>query len=525
MLIAERLAETARLFPDREAVVCEDNRISWRELDTRVARMARGLLSLGVRAGDFVVLQLPNSLAYLVAFYGALRIGAVVVPTNPRYQTRELAHILRDCQARVIIMHLVEPKDLQAMRMELPTLRHVLMAKGTPEVTDAIALDPWLDAQAPYWPELPPVVAAAPATCLYTAGTTGQPKGALLSHAGLLWDFDQARQRFRVTEGDRFLCVLPLFHSYAQMACLLACLSTGATLVITPQFRPEAVVRMIAAEQISIFPGVPAHFAALLTAIRPDSAVDFRSLRVAVTGGAAMPLAVLNTLQERYGVSVLEGNGPTEAGPLAYLNPEEGVRKPGSVGLPVPGVEVRIAGAHDEELACGTPGEVLVRGPNVMLGYLHQPEQTSTTLRGGWLHTGDLGFKDEDGYVFLLDRLVDLILVGGMNVYPREVEDVLSLHPAVADSSVVGIPDTIRGERVIAFVVQRPQCSVTEREIIHYCRSQLTTFKCPRSVFFCAELPRNAAGKIDKLRLRVLAQQYHLSEDEDAGTTPRKDRA
>ncbi len=521
MLIGERLSETARLFPEREAVVCEGERVSWRELEARSAKMAGGLHGLGVRAGDFVVLQLPNSVDYLVVFFGILRIGAVAVPTNPRYQPRELTHILRDSQAVAIITQAGGDGAIQAARQELPQLRHVLVAGRGEVEPSSIPLESWLASQPPLGPTKPPVPAGAPATCLYTAGTTGRPKGALLSHAGLLWDLDQARRRFTASEADRFLCVLPLFHSYAQMACLLACVSTGAALVILPQFRPDAVLRVIAAERITIFPGVPAHFGAILASIGPDAPVDFSSLRFAITGGAAMPLPVIKALQERYGVSVLEGNGPTEAGPLAYLNPEHGTRKPGSVGLPVPGVQVRIADAHGGEAPRGVPGEVLVRGPNVMLGYLNQPEQTNVTLRDGWLHTGDLGVQDEDGYVFLLERLVDLILVGGLNVYPREVEDTLLLHPAVADAAVVGTPDPVRGERVVAFVVLRPGSSASDTAIIRHCRGLLAGYKCPRSVVLRTELPRNAAGKVDKLGLRVLAQQQRLSEEKDGTAAAR----
>ena len=525
MLIAERLTETARLFPDREAVVCEAERLSWRELDERAARMAGGLRGLGVQAGDFVVLQLPNGIAYLVAFYGALRIGATVVPANPRYPLPELLHILQDCQAAAIVLPASGAQQLQTIRGNVPTLRHVLAVDGPAVAGNSIPLDAWLATQTPFVPSAPPVLAATPATCLYTAGTTGRPKGALLSHAGLLWDFDQARQRFAINEHDRCLCVLPLFHSYAQMACLLASVSSGAALVILPQFRPEAAIRAVATERISVFPAVPAHFGALLSAIRPDTPVDFRSLRVAVTGGAAMPPPVLHALQERYGISVLEGNGPTEAGPLAYLNPEQGVRKPGSVGLPVPGVQVRIADAQDAELPRGTPGEVLVRGPNVMVGYLNQPEQTRTALRNGWLHTGDLGLQDEDGYVFLIDRLVDLILVGGLNVYPQEVERALLLHPAVADAAVVGAPDTTRGDRVVAFVVFRPGAAAAEQDVIRYCRTQLAPYKCPRTVLVREELPRNAAGKINKAELRVLAQEHQLSGDPRADGADGLERA
>ena len=518
MLIGERLRQTAARFGAREAAAQGAQRMSWGQLDALADRCAGGLAALGVRPGDRVAIQLPNSIAYLVAWYSILRLGATAVPLNPRYQPDELGYLLADSGVVASIAYAPLGPALAGLRPGLPLLRHVLLSDLSPAPASGAAVggdgvlwfEGWLAGQEPGgrpWEAQAPVPAEAPATCLYTSGTSGRPKGALLSHAGLLWNIDQLLQVFTADEHDRFLCVLPLFHSYAQMACVVSTLTLGASLVMMPQFRPEAVLETIARERITIFPGVPAFYGAILAGVRPGTEPELGSLRLAVTGGAAMPLAVLEALERRYHVAVLEGNGPTEAGPVAYVNPERGPRKPGSVGPPVPGVRVRIVDGEDRDLPVGKVGEVLIQGPNVMLGYLNRPQETAEALRGGWLHTGDLGRVDADGYVFLVDRKIDLIIVGGLNVYPREVEDALLRHPGVAEAAVVGVPETTRGERVVAFVVAREGQGPTPHDLIRHCRQLLAPYKCPRQVLLREGLDKNAAGKVQKLALRVLAEQ------------------
>lgn len=539
MLIGERLATTAARYPSHEAAASGSERISWAVLDEWAHRGAAGLAALGVRPGQRVAILLPNSLAYLVAWHSILRLGATAVPLNPRYQPDELRYLLADSEAVAAIAFAPLLPAIAALRPALPSLRHVLgtslgpLAPAAPETPSAAVAPPqghsvipfeqWLrDAPAGPrpWIEHPPVDADTPATCLYTAGTTGRPKGALLTHGGLLWNIDHLLQVFTAGPEDRFLCVLPMFHSYAQMACVVATMAVGAALVLLPQFRPDAVMDAIRRERITIFPAVPAYYGAMLAAAPRDTPVDLRPLRLAITGGAAMPLPVLETLERRCGVLVLEGNGPTEAGPVAYVNPERGPRKPGSVGPPIPGASVRIVDDLGRDLPEGDVGEVLVQAPSVMLGYLNRPAETSEALRDGWLHTGDLGRVDGDGYVFLVDRKTDLIIVGGLNVYPREVEDVLLRHPAVAEAAVVGIPDERRGERVVAFVTPRRDLSIRPADVLKHCRTLLAPYKCPRLVLVVPELEKNAAGKVQKLRLRVLAQQHVAARSPDGPTSP-----
>jgi long-chain acyl-CoA synthetase len=308
-----------------------------------------------------------------------------------------------------------------------------------------------------------------------------------------------------VDERDRFLTAIPLFHSFGAMACMLVPALVGACSVHLERFRPEAALAAIGRERITIWPGVPGFFAAILAAVRDAAAFDLSCLRLAVTGGAPMPVEVMRRFESTFGCIVLEGNGPTESGPVSYVNPARGPRKPGSVGLPLPGVEVRVVDEREAPLPPGEVGELCIRGPNVMRGYWNRPEETAAALRGGWLHTGDLGYRDQDGYVFIVDRKTDLILVGGLNVYPREVEEVLTGHPAVAEAAVVGRPDPLHGQRVVACVVLRPGAAATPGALAGWCRERLAAYKCPRRVEILAELPRNPTGKVRKDVLRAEA--------------------
>ncbi len=512
MLVGELLDRSAAANPDGEFVVdvAAGTRLTYAAAGTAANRLAHALRAHGVRAGGRVALHLPNVAAYPISFFALQRLGATVVPMNPLYKPDELAYILGDAGIDVAITAApLLPGLLAGAREAGRALRPVVLggaeaARATQGTLPPGAVD-WQTALASGAPD--PVRPDAPvgpddvATCLYTSGTTGRPKGTMLTHDNLTFDIQAAVQVFTVSPSDRFLCVLPLFHSFAQMACLIASAHTGAALVVLPRFRPTEVLEVIGRERITIFPAVPAMYAAMLAAIRDPAAYDLSTLRLAVTGGAPMPLPVLHAFEHDFHVTVLEGNGPTEAGPVAYVNPEHGPRKPGSVGLPLPGVEVRIAGADGGEAPAGEPGEILIRGRNVMKGYHGQPELTAETLRGGWLHTGDVGRRDADGYIYIVDRIKDLILVGGLNVYPREVEDALAEHPAVAEACVVGTPDSLRGEEVVAFVTTRGERPPVG-ELVAHCRRLLANYKCPRRVFFLDEMPRNATGKADKQALR-----------------------
>jgi long-chain acyl-CoA synthetase len=338
------------------------------------------------------------------------------------------------------------------------------------------------------------------AACLYTSGTTGKPKGALLSHRNLVANLESFRQVLHLTEEDVFLAVLPLFHAYGGTVLFWEPLSLGASIVVEPRFVPDVILKAVLQHRVTLFAGVPSMYAVLASVPRPPG--DFSALRLCISGGAPLPPEVLRAFEAKYGIPIYEGYGPTECAPVLTVNPPFGKRKIGSVGPPIPQVELRIVDDQGNPLPPGAVGEIAAKGPNVMRGYLNRPEATAEVLRDGWYHTGDLGRMDDDGYFYIMDRKTDLILVGGLNVYPREVELVLCDHPGVAEAAVIGMPDPVRGEAPKALVIQRPGEKVSVQELLQWCRQRLANYKVPRSVVLVADLPRTVTGKILKSELR-----------------------
>ncbi|MGQ9558333.1 MAG: long-chain-fatty-acid--CoA ligase [Desulfurispora sp.] len=503
MLVGDLLTRAAENFPQRPAVIFQEQEINYQQYAARVGLLAGGLKGLGIKPGDFVVLLLPNHMEFNIAYLAIATCGAVVVPVNPLFKGPELRHIFSDCQARAVITVPPFIPLCQQLQADLPHLKHIIvmgLAEAVPGVVDYRML-----MAGPVDLSRPPVGEQDVAALLYTSGTTGTPKGAMLTHDNLTFDAHAVTSFIGVDHTERYIAVLPLFHAFAGTVCILATACTGASVVIMDKFDPRAAVKAIRQHQVTIFPAVPTMFAAILAAARDLETADFASLKMFVSGGAALPQELYHTLEAKFGVAILEGNGPTETSPISYVNPYYGVRKIGSVGPPLPGVEVIIADENDQELPRGQVGEILVRGRNVMKGYLNQPEATAQVLRGGWFHTGDLGTMDEDGYVYIVDRKKDLILVGGFNVYPREVEEVLYRHPAVAEAAVIGLPDEMRGEVPVAFVVLKPAQEVTARQLIKFCQENLASYKCPRQVIFQEELPKMANGKIFKRAIKEQA--------------------
>ncbi len=494
MLTVDLLRRSRQAWPDAAAVEWEGGSWTYGQLYRRAAGVARGLRSLGVRPGEFVAALLPNTPEYFPIYFGIQAAGSVLVAVNPLFREEEIAHILRDSAAAAIFVpERLYPRVAALAGRLPPTLRHVVLLGR--EVPDTVPYAELLTAGEEF-PD-PGVDEGAVAACLYTSGTTGAPKGALLTHANLTFDVAAILQVVPLTERDCFLGVLPYFHSFAQMGNLLLPVAVGARTVVLEAFRPEAVVSAMTGSGVTVFAAVPAMFAALAAAGQ-----KLPTLRLCISGGAPLPPTVAAAFRRSCGLELLEGDGPTETSPVAYVTPPAGPVKPGSVGPPLPGVAVRILDEAGRELHRGQVGEVAVHGPNVMRGYLNRPEETAEALRDGWLRTGDLGYLDEDGYVFLVDRKKDLILSGGMNVYPREVEEVLLTHPAVAQAAVVGRMHPLRGETVRAVVVLRLGQTATAGELGAFCRQHLAAFKCPREVEFREELPLLPTGKVDKKALR-----------------------
>jgi long-chain acyl-CoA synthetase len=540
MLLRDIIANGARSHGGNVALIYHDRETTYSELAQTVDEVARGLLSLGLRKGDRIGLLLMNCTPFVYIYYAAQQIGVVPIPVNPSLKAPELEYIWRDADIRLVATaaggNLLA--NTQAARAGLPTLKHILSIQPIEEFPDpgvAAAIPGFVTlpdliergracAQGPDAPGpellMPDIDENSVAVIMYTAGTTGRPKGAMLSHKNLSANLVQVQHPVAFSEQDRFLTVLPLFHSFAGTICMNLVLTLGACSVLMDNFTPNRAFEAIEKYRITKFPGVPALYHAMLQ-YPADREYDLSSLKLFVSGGAPLPAHILKAVEERFGVLVLEGDGPTETSPVTSVNPEKGPRKLGSIGPALPGVTYGIVNDDDVLLPPGQIGEIVVKGDNVMLGYLNQPEATAEAMRNGWYHTGDLGYLDEDAYCYIVDRKKDMIITAGMNVYPREVEDVLFAHPAVANAAVIGMPDALRGEDVLAVVVQRPGTTVTERELKAFCRERLANFKNPGRVLFRDSLPLGGTGKVIKRLLKKELELEgaigHAAEAEGAG--------
>lgn len=474
--------------------------MSYADLQRGALDLADRLLTLGVNPGERVVLMLPNVPEFGLGYFGILAAGGTVVPLNPLLKAEEVRYVLEDSGATAAVCLQASHLLLQEAGRDLGRrIRHVVLdaAPGSPEASDLEAVPRSGHVPGVGLPKLGPEDVAA---CVYTSGTTGRPKGALLTHRNLTANVESFHEVLNLAEGEVFLAVLPLFHAYGGTVLLLEPLSVGATIVLEPRFVPDPVLRAIAEHRVSFFAAVPSMFAVL--AKHPRPAADFGAWRLCISGGAPLPPPVLEAFEAKYGVPIYEGYGPTECAPVLTVNPPGGMRKVGSVGPPIPRVELRIVDERGQPVSRGEVGEIVARGPNVMRGYLNRPEETGEVLRDGWYHTGDLGRVDQDGYYYIVDRKKDLILVGGLNVYPREVELVLAGHPAVAEAAVIGIPDPVRGEVPRGLVILKDGQQVGAHALLQWCRQRLANYKVPRTITIVPELPRTATGKVLKAALR-----------------------
>lgn len=500
MTLVDLLKASVRRVPERRAIVFRDRRLAYQELDALAGAAAGLLRELGIGAGNRVLLMSPNVPEFGVGYLGILMAGATVVPLNPLLKAEEVRYILEDSGAAAMIGLETSLPLLRAARAGLGRDCPIVSLDGPAAgVVGAVSFPGAARRGLPS--PAPPAAVDEVAVCLYTSGTTGRPKGALLTHANLIANVQSFRMVLHVSEDDVFLAALPLFHAYGATVLFLEPLSIGATVVMEPRFAPDVVLRAMAQHRVTLFAGVPSMYAVL--AANPRPAGDCSSLRLCISGGAPLPVAVAEAFEAKYGVPIYEGYGPTECAPVLTVNPPFGMRKLGSVGPPIPQVELRIVDDRGNPLPPGEVGEIVARGPNVMRGYLNRPAETAAVLRDGWYHTGDLGRADEDGYYYIVDRKTDLILVGGLNVYPREVELVLSGHPAVAEAAVVGVPDPIRGEAPKAFVILRNGERVSPQDLLQWCRQRLANYKVPRSVAVVDDLPRTVTGKILKTAIRA----------------------
>jgi long-chain acyl-CoA synthetase len=507
------LEDSARNYPERAAVVLGDQRLSYAQVNAAANQVANMLAARGIGPGDKVALSCPNLPYFPVAYYGILKAGAVVVPLNVLLKGREIAYHLRDSQASAYLCFLGTPElpmgaEGFAGFQQAEGCEHFLLITADPATPSPIEGAETLgQALAGLSPEFESVLAAEtdPAVILYTSGTTGQAKGAELSHSNLLLNALTCNRLFRSTPGtDTHLLVLPLFHSFGSSVNMNAGFATAATLVLLPRFDPAAAVRLLQSEDVTFFAGVPTMYWGLLNALTEDVDVAkiARTMRVAVSGGSSLPLEIIKAVKERFGLTILEGYGLSETSPVATFSDPDSDPRPGSIGIPIWGVEVKLIDEswHTVE-GVDEIGEIAIRGHNIMRGYYNRPEATAEVMRDGWFRSGDLGRRDKDGFYYVVDRAKDMIIRGGFNVYPREIEEVLMTHEAVSLAAVIGVPHPSHGEEIKAFVILNAGASVTEDDLVAWSREQMAAYKYPRVVSIVETLPMTATGKLLKRAL------------------------
>ncbi|NJD05909.1 MAG: long-chain fatty acid--CoA ligase [Methylococcaceae bacterium] len=499
--LAHALRASARKYPDHAAIIGSSGVVDYATFDRDSDAIAASLVASGVAKGDRIGLYCSNSEFFAVAYAGIVKAGAVVVPINLLLTPGEIGFILNDCTAKGLIFQAIFSDQAIALSKAVDSLEFTVSIGA--EVEGALSWEKLLQStDSPSDFEFDPEEDLA--VIIYTSGTTGKPKGAMLTHGNLLANVASVQAAMKWQPGtDVVLVVLPMFHAFAATVGMLTPLTCGCAIVPLPRFEPEQVAQTIHSHGVTVFLGVPSMYSVLLR-LKPDRVPLLASLRACVSGGAAMPVEVMRRFEAYFGQKVYEGDGPTECSPVTCVNPIGGKTKPGTVGLAVPGVEMRIVGEEGVgSLPRGEAGEIAVRGANVMKGYWNQPDATREVFRDGWFLTGDIGTEDEDGYFSIVDRKKDLIIVNGMNVYPRVVEEVIHQYPGIREVAVVGELEELHGEIPVAFVVVEAGSAATEGAIRGWCRQQLGRHQVPRKVIFLDELPRNAAGKVLKRQLRL----------------------
>ncbi|CAH0344415.1 fatty acid--CoA ligase family protein [Bacillus sp. CECT 9360] len=515
MNITEQLHETAVRIAGKPAYYFMDQATSYGELDGAVTKFADGLHKLGVSKGDHVALLLGNSPHFIIGMYGALRAGATVIPVNPIYTPDEIGYILNNGDVKVVIaLDLLVPL-LEKLNPMLPSVEHMVICETQQEKGEADI------SKLSIYPKMksftsmvatgdlsftgPAVDEEDTAVILYTSGTTGKPKGAMLTHKNLYSNANDVGDYLKITEDDRVVTTLPMFHVFCLTVVFNAPLMRGGTLIVVPKFSPQEIFRLVKKYEATVFAGVPTMYN-FLQQFPDGNPEDFKSLRLSISGGASLPVALLKAFEQKFNVFVSEGYGLSEASPVTTFNPLDRPRKPGSIGRNIQNVENKVVNEMGEEVPINEVGELIVKGPNVMKGYYKLPEETAATLKNGWLYTGDLARMDEEGYFYIVDRKKELIIVGGYNVYPREVEEVLFAHPDIVEAAVIGVPDPNQGEVVQAFAVKKND-ALTEADLLTYCRDHLAKYKVPKSIEFIDELPKNTTGKILRRSLKAQVLQ------------------
>ena len=528
--VAEALSKTATEFPDRPALLFQGTTISYKELDDMVSRFAAALVAIGVNPGDKVALLLPNLVQTVVATYGSFRAGATVVMNNPLYTDRELEHQLNDSGSTFLVCLDVLAPRMIALREKtgvkkivschirdyLPFLLKLLfpfVKKGmhlkTPAAADVVEFvdlvkshEPIAQPRTTGWDDT--------AVLLYTGGTTGVSKGVELTHANLSCNVQQCTAWFPGFSrgGEVAVGCLPFFHSFGMTTAMNIAIYNGWADVLIPKPEPKAILDAIQKYKATFMPAVPTLYNGLIN--YPDlKKYDLTSLKGCFSGGAPLPLETIKSFEKLTGAQICEGYGLTESSPVTHINPFGAKTKPGTIGLPILSTDAKLVDVddYDKEITePGAPGELCLKGPQIMKGYINRPEETAVTLKDGWLLTGDIAAVDEEGFFAIVDRKKDMIISGGFNIYPRDVDEVLFAHPKILEGCAIGVPDQHSGERIKAFVVLKPGETATEKEIVDYCRENLVRYKVPKYVDFVDDLPKSAVGKILRKELKRMEQ-------------------
>jgi long-chain acyl-CoA synthetase len=473
------LSESAARYAENWAAVHGETRITYRELNRAACALGNHLRSLGLGKGDKVALMLPNCPEFVIAYFGIQKVGGVAVTLNVQSTPYELLHLLGNSDTQCLITQGALAKRFEEIKKELPLCRHFIATNGPEEDSPFREII----AKGPFTEEIPELAGDDPAVMIYTAGLTGKPLGAVLTHHNLLTQSVLLRTICHLDEHNTGLAVIPLVHSFGAVANMLALLRIGAGVVLMDRFTLDGIFTAIEKERVTYIAAVPRLFLGMLF---HEGAEKYRtdSLKFCVTGGAAMPPDFIPVFEQRFGVKIMEGYGLTEASPVSSFSRLDMPQKPGSIGIPIPGVEAKIVDETGSEVPRETVGELILKGDNIMKGYYKDEEMTAQVLKDGWLYTSDLGRMDAEGYIFLTGRKKRMIITSGFNVYPREIEIVLCLHPAVQAVRIVGKEDLLRGEIVKAIIVKKPGAEIEEKELLKHCRTYLSSYKVPREIEF-----------------------------------------
>ncbi|HXD30279.1 MAG TPA: long-chain-fatty-acid--CoA ligase [Pyrinomonadaceae bacterium] len=493
------LQQRVKTSPDKNFLSSEDDgrHFTYAEFAQAVNRTAALLASLGVGKGDVVSLLMPNCAEYIIAYFACWKLGALAGPVNSLLKAQEISYVVSNSEAKVLLIHPESETTIESIREELPKLQSVIVfddvAAATKDFENAVV-------------DSPKLTKDDEAIIIYTSGTTGKPKGCLLSHGNLIANARQISQWLGFTEKDRLLTMMPLFHMNAVSVTTMSALYAGGSTVISPKFSASRFWKIISDYEITSFGSVATMLSMLLTTY-PDGVPDglkTEQLRFAMCGSAPVPAETLKRFEETFNCLVIEGYGLSESTCRSTFNPPDKRRRAGSCGLPI-GNEMKVVDDNDNDVPDGSLGEIVLRGENILKGYYKNPSANETAFRSGWFHTGDIGYRDPEGFFYIVDRKSDMIIRGGENIYPREIDEVLYAHPAVAAAATIGVPDQLYGEEVAAFVVAKEGSNVTEEDLIGFCREHLADYKCPKSIHLVSDIPKGPTGKLLK---RELAQRF-----------------